>query len=150
MPILQRKEQLQLLYILWCGKPSSNLWFQYYCFLLRWASPNRAFYKMHGSTEELVYKTPNPFCDNRDIYFISDVPHLVKTTRNCWSNSFAHKCSRALWHFFRSCLNYFSYRRMANTSVGSTLLRYTINVSQPLLPKLTHLILECVLVWLHK
>ena len=61
------------------------------------ASPNRAFYKMHGSTGELVYKTPNPFCDDRDIYFISDVPHLVKTTRNCWSNSFAHKCSRALW-----------------------------------------------------
>ena len=24
------------------------------------------------------------------IYFICDVPHLMKTTRNCWSNSFAH------------------------------------------------------------
>ena len=40
----------------------------------------------------------NPYSDdNRDIYFYCDVPHLIKTTRNCWSNSFGHKQSRALW-----------------------------------------------------
>ena len=62
------------------------------------ASPNRKFYKMHrDSSKELVYKTPNPYCNERDIFFICDVPHLLKTTRNCWSNSFAHKNSRALW-----------------------------------------------------
>ncbi len=60
------------------------------------ASPNRKFYKMHGKSE-LTYKTPNPFCDDRDIFFICDVPHLLKTTRNCWENSFANKYSRALW-----------------------------------------------------
>ena len=60
------------------------------------ASPNRAFYKMHG-TSGLVHKTANLFCEDRDIYFICDVPHLMKTTRNCWSNSFANKHSRALW-----------------------------------------------------
>ena len=60
------------------------------------ASPNRAFYKMHG-TSGLVHKTAKLFCEDRDIYFICDVPHLMKTTRNCWSNSFANKHSRALW-----------------------------------------------------
>ena len=60
------------------------------------ASPNRKFYKMHrDSRKELVYKTPNPYCNERDIFFICDVPHLLKTTRNCWSNSFAHKNSKA-------------------------------------------------------
>lgn len=62
------------------------------------ASPNRAFYKMHGKGGKFVYKCPNPFSDDdRDVYFICDVPHLIKTTRNCWSNSFAHKYSRGLW-----------------------------------------------------
>ncbi len=58
------------------------------------ASPNRTFYKMHRAEKGIVYKTKNPF---REIYFVCDVPHLIKTTRNCWSNSFAHKHSRALW-----------------------------------------------------
>ena len=38
------------------------------------ASPNRKFYKMHrDSSKELVYKTPNPYCNERDIFFICDV-----------------------------------------------------------------------------
>ena len=62
------------------------------------ASPNRKFYKMHAATKDgLVFKTKNPFCEDRDVYFVCDVPHLMKTTRNCWSNSFYHKKSRALW-----------------------------------------------------
>lgn len=52
------------------------------------ASPNRKFYVMHGKSG-LTYKTPNPFCEGRDVFFICDVPHLIKTTRNCWANSFA-------------------------------------------------------------
>ena len=45
---------------------------------------------MHGKKEDLVYKTDNPYADskeNRPLYFISDPPHLIKTTRNCWSHS---------------------------------------------------------------
>ena len=65
------------------------------------ASPNRKFFKMHKAARkphEVVYKTPNPFSeDKRDIFFISDVPHLIKTTRNCWENSFGHSHTRALW-----------------------------------------------------
>lgn len=61
------------------------------------ASSNRKFYKMHGSSKELVYKTKNPYREGQYIFFFSDVPHLIKTTRNCWSNSFCHKETRALW-----------------------------------------------------
>ena len=62
------------------------------------AAPNRKFFHMHATSGEIVYKTPNPYSDdNRDIYFMSDVLHLIKTVRNCWSNSFAHSNSRALW-----------------------------------------------------
>ena len=60
------------------------------------ASANRKFYRMHGG--EGVYKTQNPYSDEeRDIYFFAGVPHLMKTTRNCWSNSFAHRYTRCLW-----------------------------------------------------
>ena len=39
----------------------------------------------------VVYKTPNPYSEEeRWIYFISDVPHLIKTTRNCWANKKRH------------------------------------------------------------
>jgi len=64
------------------------------------ASCNRKFFKLHTSddSDEICYKTPNPYTDEkRDIYFISDVPHLLKTIRNCWSHSFAHGCFRKLW-----------------------------------------------------
>ena len=69
------------------------------------ASANRKFFQMHYSPlsvasedRKVVYKTKNPYADeDRDIYFCSDTPHLIKTVRNCWSNSFAHSNSRALW-----------------------------------------------------
>lgn len=71
------------------------------------ASPNRKFFKMHKTSQkvgEIVYKTPNQYSlDNRDIYFMSDVPHLIKTIRNCWSNSFSHSNTRALWVSLLSC-----------------------------------------------
>ena len=62
------------------------------------ASPNRKFFKLHGKPGQLVYKTVNPFSDeSRQLFFFSDIPHLIKTTRNCWANSFAHTNSRTLW-----------------------------------------------------
>lgn len=62
------------------------------------ASPNRKFFRMHSSEKaELCYKTPNPYTsEERDIYFFSDVPHLMKTTRNCWSHS-SKEGTRNLW-----------------------------------------------------
>lgn len=58
------------------------------------ASPNRKFFSLHGK----LNKTQNPYSlDDRYIYFVSDVPHLLKTTRNCWSHSGGHGMTRLLW-----------------------------------------------------
>ena len=59
------------------------------------ASSNRHFIHMHGNYKSsLVYKTVNPYSNdtNCDLYFMIDVPHLMKTARNCWSNP-----KRKLW-----------------------------------------------------
>jgi hypothetical protein len=64
------------------------------------ASTNRKFFRMHSTGEKsaVCYKTPNPYAeDSRELYFISDVPHLMKTTRNCWSHSYGHGYKRKLW-----------------------------------------------------
>ena len=61
------------------------------------ATPNRKFFKMHGCSKELTYKATNIYDQSRPVFFISDVPHLLKTTRNSWANSYAHKNSRKLW-----------------------------------------------------
>ncbi|XP_076091095.1 uncharacterized protein LOC143063058 [Mytilus galloprovincialis] len=63
------------------------------------ASANRKFFNLHGQVNDFVYFTDNPFSeDGRKIYFVSDVPHLIKTTRNCYSNSFSHLNTRKLWN----------------------------------------------------
>ena len=54
------------------------------------ASSNRRFFRMHQtSPSSLTYKTRNPYAEDgkRWIYFVSDPPHLIKTTRNCLSHS---------------------------------------------------------------
>lgn len=64
------------------------------------ASVNRKFFNMHKSASGTgsAYKVRNPYSkEERDIYFISDAPHLIKTVRNCWSNSFGHSYKRPLW-----------------------------------------------------
>jgi len=36
--------------------------------------------------EKLSYKAENPYSkEPRWVHFVSDVPHLMKTTHNCWS-----------------------------------------------------------------
>lgn len=64
------------------------------------ASINQTFFQMNQSKSksEREYKIKNPYSAKGNyIYFISDVPHLIKTTRNCWANSFGHSYKRALW-----------------------------------------------------
>lgn len=67
------------------------------------ASCNRNFFRLHGATsngedEPLAYKTRNPYSvEERQIFFVSDPPHLLKTVRNCWANSFAHSRTRTMW-----------------------------------------------------
>ena len=61
------------------------------CLVCDGASSNRKFFKLHGQyglKKGVVYKAVNRYSeDKRDIYFMSDVPHLIKTIRNCWSHS---------------------------------------------------------------
>ena len=58
------------------------------------ASPNRRSYRL-CSIKDKTHKTRNPFAD-RNLYFFCDPPHLLKTARNCLSNSGAHSKSRNL------------------------------------------------------
>lgn len=64
------------------------------------ASCNRKFFRMHRQKRETCFphKTANIYADeDRPIFFFSDPPHLMKTTRNCWANSFGHSHTRNLW-----------------------------------------------------
>ena len=63
------------------------------------ASPNRRFFKLHKEgNEDIVYSAQNPYPGGAErIMFVSDVPHLIKTARNCFANSFSHKRTRQLW-----------------------------------------------------
>lgn len=56
-------------------------------------SANRRFFKLHDPSSKIVYKVPNPYAeDGRQLYFFSDPPHLLKTTRNGWAST-----KRRLW-----------------------------------------------------
>ncbi|XP_033114332.1 uncharacterized protein LOC117114750 [Anneissia japonica] len=63
--------------------------FRVRAFISDGASRNRKFYRLHstpGSTS-ITYVTHNEIDPTRNIYFICDVPHLMKTTRNNFENS---------------------------------------------------------------
>lgn len=64
------------------------------------AVQNRKFFKLHGTSDsQLNNRTRNPYAvEERDIFFISDPPHLLKTARNCFANSDAHSKTRSLWN----------------------------------------------------
>ena len=62
------------------------------------ASSNRSFFQLHHEDNELCHKTENVCAPYRYIFFFSDAPHLLKTTRNCWANSGSGKFSRYLWN----------------------------------------------------
>jgi len=55
------------------------------------ASNNRKFFRMQAipeySKHGVTYKVPNLYQPEKFIYFVADVPHLMKTVRNAWYNS---------------------------------------------------------------
>ena len=62
------------------------------------ASPNRKFYQIHfgldgGSDKGVTYRVKNLFSLDRYIYFFSDSPHLLKTSRNCLYHSGYGRCT---------------------------------------------------------
>jgi len=67
------------------------------------ASPNRRFYRLHKPLDgdadgDLCYRTINLYAPHRFIFFISDAPHLIKTTRNCLRSSGSGTCTRYMWN----------------------------------------------------
>ena len=63
------------------------------------ASPNRSFYRMHTALDgnagkEVCYRTINLYAPHRFVYFFSDAPHLLKTTRNSLYHSGSGTCTR--------------------------------------------------------
>ena len=88
------------------------------------ASSNRKFFSMHG--KGLINKVKNPYSDDeRNIFFFSDVPHLLKTSRNCFANSFAHSMTRQLWVCYLcdtpGTYNLYIFSLIRNTLAGSIL-----------------------------
>ena len=67
------------------------------------ASTNRKFFRLHAEEAQSspynpLYKTENLYSsEKRELFFMSDVPHLLKTTRNNWSHSYGHGRTRKLW-----------------------------------------------------
>ena len=100
------------------------------------ASTNRKFFRMNSyPADGLHYKTLNPYSSGaRYLFFISDPPHLLKTTRNCWSHSSLHGSKRKLWvnslHVYTLCIVYYmyimtNYRTMDKAFIGAMLLLCT-------------------------
>lgn len=99
------------------------------------AKPNRRFYKLcqkpQSGCVDVPYKTPDPYRENEDIYFFCDAPHLLKTARNCFSNSYAHSNSLKMEVYVNTtfvanytCMHniYFPHdRRMVNPLAGNGL-----------------------------
>ena len=98
--------------IVWDGiKIIESLGLKVLCITADGASPNQKYFKMHGSpitatsqqptnssrdctgtsglqSSSVIYKTKNVYAsDDRWVYFVSDPPHLMKTTRNCLFHS---------------------------------------------------------------
>ena len=69
-------------------KVSEYLGFKVRAFTADGASPNRKFFKMVAKdVHKNFFWIQNLFDKARKIYFISDVSHLLKTTRNYLENS---------------------------------------------------------------
>ena len=69
------------------------------------ASANRKFFRMHSMMDNsledrgVVHRTINLFAPSRYIWFFSDAPHLLKTTRNCiYHSGESSNHSRCLWN----------------------------------------------------
>ena len=65
------------------------------------ASPNRRFFRMHkflqgdSAVEDAIYRAKNIHSkDSRFIHLFADVPRLIKTARNCLSNSGSGRATR--------------------------------------------------------
>ena len=92
---------LQLYDIIWGGiRRLLEVGIHVLCLVCDGGKPNRRFFRNHlskeGTRNGIVYKVRNMYDPTKFVYFMSDVPHLIKTTRNCWANS-CSQGTRYLW-----------------------------------------------------
>ncbi|XP_071945700.1 uncharacterized protein [Antedon mediterranea] len=92
--------------------------FRVCAFVCDGASPNRKFYRQHGTSvsSEVVFSTISPYT-KRNIYFICDTPHLLKTTRNNLENSGFNSKSRNL-HFNHQDLKWNQLLTLVEEDIG--------------------------------
>lgn len=61
------------------------------CVVADGAKPNRKSFQDHAHQEGIkggvVYKARNIYDPEKFVYFMPDVPYLIKTTRNYWETS---------------------------------------------------------------
>ena len=77
-----------------CTMLLESLGFYVRAFICDGASPNRKFFNMVAGENE--HYTVNLAAPDRYIYLFSDYCHLIKTTRNCFENSFGNLNTRHL------------------------------------------------------
>ena len=68
-------------------------------FIADGASTHQRFTKIHSSEypdDPITHHAVNFYNPDRDIHFVSDVPHLFKTTRNNYQNPGANLNTRSL------------------------------------------------------
>ena len=74
-------------------------------------SVNRRLIKLHDPPAKVTYKTINPYAaDGRSLFFFSDPPHLIKTTRNCMVSH-----TKSLWVSYN--FNYELYAHVQNVKI---------------------------------
>ena len=65
--------------------------FKVICVVADGATGNRRFFSLHKIAKyqksDVTYKAPNIYLQEKFVYFMCDVPHLIKTVRNAWCNS---------------------------------------------------------------
>ncbi|XP_072042699.1 uncharacterized protein [Amphiura filiformis] len=79
--------------------------FQVHSFVSDGASANRKFYSMQQVTSDdsstiqgTTFATNHIIRREDRIFFFCDVPHLIKTTRNCWENSGGNQKTRNMMY----------------------------------------------------
>jgi hypothetical protein len=92
---------LQLINVVWkATKALEALGLKVRCWACDGAATNRTFFSFHKKLgldyNGVTYSTVNRCDKSRQIYFICDVPHLIKTVRNNLENSHGHLNSKNL------------------------------------------------------
>ena len=101
------------------------------------ASCNRRFFRQHWLPEPgvLVNSVPNRYGYPRSVFFFSDVPHLIKTARNCLSHSYPGSTRRSMMvrrrEICKKTLKNF-VRSTESTSRGSTSANFTADAEKVL------------------